>query len=566
MDDQQSKLFCIVLVTLLAIALGISTPTQISEKNFFTNYIHNTTQIDTYGNQSAYIYLGNHTRSDYFINLRNETRFHEELERYNYTHDILPQIKTTTTLDLIVIGICIACFAALQGGRFSRNNCSTICSSDKVSLRLSDVAGLEYNKKEVFEFVDFVKNREKYAEIGARMPRGAIFYGLPGTGKTMIAKAVAGECGVPFISAAGPDFCELYVGVGSARIRDLFKKARKKAPCIVFIDEIDALGGVRGGYSAGNQERDNTLNRFLIELDGFSDNDQILVFAATNRIDILDKALLRPGRFDRKIRFDLPERKDREAIFKCYLERLNLSGSPTKLAKLFAKRSLGFSGADISNICNEASILAVRGDSTTVTRAHLEQAVDDVLMGPAKGGYTLSDNDRRTVSYHEAGHSVISQLFEHASSPIKVSIIPRAKGSLGFSQSETKETKLKRKEEILDQICVLLGGRVAEEIFCDTITTGASSDIQRSTELAYKYVTIYGMDDSVKVFHYDVACDNYSEKLRQGIDESVVKIIGASYDRVRASLLTNRRLVENMAKALLNKETLLEEDIKRIFS
>ena len=556
----------VVLVVLLALLAKAFSTVQISEKRFFADFFENTTQIDTYGNHSAYVYLNNASSTQHFINLVNATQFHEKLGMHNYSHELLPKNKSTTLLDLVIIGVCIACFSAIRQGGFMNKHCVSVCSEDDVSMTLADVAGLEHNKKEVLEFVDFIRNRGDYNKIGARMPRGAIFHGPPGTGKTMLAKAVAGECGIPFIFAAGPDFCEMYVGVGAARIRNLFKIARKKAPCIVFIDEIDALGGVRGGVSSGNQERDNTLNRFLIELDGFDNNEGVLIFAATNRLDILDQALLRPGRFDRKIQFDLPERRERVDIFRLYLRNIRLVGNKNKIADTLAKRSLGLSGADISNICNEASILAVRKKRQNVKLSDLEQAVDDVLLGPAKGTFTLSQRDKQTVAYHEAGHTTISYLLKNACNPIKVSIVPRSKGSLGFSQSETQDTKLKRSEEILDQICVLLGGRVAEEIHCAGITTGARDDIEKLTQLAYQYAATYGMDTTVGIIHYDRSLESHSEQFRQNIDDCVRRIINQSYERVKMTLLNNNDLVVSLTKELLEKETLLEDDIRRIFS
>ena len=388
---------------------------------------------------------------------------------------------------------------------------------------------------------------------------------LPGTGKTLLAKAIAGECKVPFISVSGTDFSEMFVGVGAARVRDLFRNARDKAPCIVFIDEIDALARKRGhSLSSSHHEKDNTLNRLLIELDGFDPNDNILIFGATNRLDILDKALLRPGRFDRKIQFELPECKDRECIFEYYLNKLQIEGEPKTLASNLAKQSFGFSGADIYNVCNEASILTIRNKATMVTTQYLEQALEYVLLGPKKTTFKLSEKEKRIVAYHESGHTLLSRLLPHAKKPIKVSILPRGKSALGFSQSEMSDAKLRNKDEILDSICVLLGGRIAEELFCGNITTGASDDIQKLTELAYHYVTIYGMEESIGTFHY-VKERKYSEKLHKKIDKAVLDIIQKSYARAKKFIQKNHHLIEKLAEVLLEKETLVINDLDEIF-
>ena len=540
---------------------------RLSSSYFFDHYVENATHVDIFDNGFAQIYINNSTKPTYFLNTTEETDFEYKLKQMNYSYDIVHKPTPTKKGGVSEVFFLIIFLIIMMKMNTKPDHTSCIISEDNVSVRLKDVAGLEDVKKEVFEFVDFLKNKEKYIKCGARMPRGALLYGPPGCGKTMIAKAIAGECKVPFIAVSGSDFCEMYVGVGSARIRDLFKKARSKAPCIVFIDEIDALARKRVSFSTGSSEKDVTLNKLLIELDGFEPNDNVLIFAATNRLDILDDALMRPGRFDRKIRFELPERGDREKIFNNYLKKMTLDDEPDMLSEVLSKQSFGFSGADISNICNEACILSVRYNSKNVTRKILETAVDNVLLGPEKKTFQLSDKEKRIVAYHESGHSVMSYMLKNVKPPIKVSIMPRGKSALGFSQSEMSEDKLKNKDELFEKMCVLLGGRVAEEMFCKNITTGASDDIKKLTTLAYLYVTRYGMDDSIGTFYFDREKNAlYSETLRNKVDDSVQKIIKSAYKNAKEILEEHKHLIEKFAKKLLEKETVNQVDIDIIFS
>ncbi len=538
-------------------------PKQLSSSYFFDHYIENTTHVDIFENGLAQIYVNNATNPTYFVNTTEETDFEDNLKQTKYPYDVVHKPTPNKLNGYIFLFILFM----IRQMRTKSGLTKCIISEDNVSVKLKDISGLEDAKKEVFEFVDFLKNREKYIKCGARMPRGALLYGPPGCGKTMLAKAVAGECKVPFIAVSGSDFCEMYVGVGAARIRDLFKKARSKAPCIVFIDEIDALARKRSYFTAGSSEKDATLNKLLIELDGFEPNDNILIFAATNRLDILDDALMRPGRFDRKIRFELPERGDREKIFNNYLKPMKLDAEPELLSEVLSKQSFGFSGADIANICNEACILSVRYNSENVTRKILENAIDNVLLGPEKKTFQLSDKEKTIVAYHESGHSVMSYMLKNVKPPIKVSIMPRGKSALGFSQSEMSEDKLKNKDELFEKICVLLGGRVAEEIFCENITTGASDDIEKLTTLAYLYVTRYGMDASVGTFYFDSERkDRYSETLRKKVDTAVQKIITRAYKKTKEMLEKHRHLIKKFANKLLEKETVNQVDIDIIFS
>ena len=536
---------------------------QVSERQFFTDFAENTTRLELYNDHTANIFLNNNTSADHFIRFGNDTGFEKRLDAYPF--EVLH--KVAYFQNVLQSFWIIALFAMLRYSGRLIGISRSIYTEDKVKTRLKDVAGLEHQKQEIFEFVDFLKNREKYIAAGARMPRGALFHGPPGTGKTLLAKAVAGECGVSFLSVAGPDFSEMFVGVGAARVRDLFKKAREKAPCIVFIDEIDALARSRTTRTGmGHHEKENTLNRFLVELDGFQENDKVLIFGATNRLDMLDKALLRPGRFDRKIRFELPERKDREEIFSLYLNKIKLEGDIDKMASHLSKQSLGFSCADIANICNEASILSIRQQKDAVTQEILEAAVDNVILGHEKKTFRLSDEEREIVALHESGHTLIAHLLPNVSPPIKVSIMPRGKSALGFSQCEVSETKLKTKEELLERICVLLGGRVAEEFFCDSITTGASDDVEKLTTLAYRYVGNFAMDSKFGAFHYDRGQGIYGNTLREEVDTKVQDIIHGCHIRVKHMIKDNKGLVRKMADVLLERETLLQDEIVTLFT
>ena len=562
---QKINWFLFLLVTLGAYGFSLFNQTQLSEKQFFNDFLTNTTHIDIYNQKTASLFLNNKTHVTHFIQLKNATDFEDQLAYHNYTYEILYKESHTKKI-FDILWLLFFVFMIIQSRGifgFSRS----IFSEDDVKTKLKDVAGLDHQKQEVFEFVDFLKNREKYLEVGARMPRGALFHGPPGCGKTLLAKAVAGECGVSFLSVAGPDFSEMFVGVGASRVRDLFQKARKKAPCIVFIDEIDALARSRhNSPSLGHQEKENTLNRFLIELDGFEDNDKVLVFAATNRVDMLDKALLRPGRFDRKIQFELPERGDREKIFTHYLNKLQLDDDVEKIASILSKQSFGFSCADIANICNEASILSVRQSKEKVTRDILEMAIDNVLLGHEKKTFRLSDAERRIVAYHESGHSVASYLLPNVKPPIKVSIMPRGKSALGFSQSEVDENKLRSQDELKERICVLLGGRIAEELFCGGITTGASDDIEKCTKVAYQYIAVFGMDDQIGCLYCNWRDKTISEDLRQKVDQAVQTLIRECYQRTTILLQEKKEIIKKMAESLLEKETLNQEDIASFFN
>ena len=415
-------------------------------------------------------------------------------------------------------------------GNMTKSGASVYGEDKKIKTRFKDVAGNENAKEEVLEFVDFLKNPKKYQALGARVPRGALLVGPPGTGKTLLAKAVAGEAGVPFVTTSGSEFVEMFVGVGASRVRDLFKTAREKAPSIVFIDEIDAVGKKRGGrMGGGNEERDNTLNQLLVEMDGFSTDSSVIVLAATNRADSLDQALMRPGRFDRQIEITLPSIKEREQIFNVHLKKIKCDAKLTKeeYARKLAALTPGFSGADIMNICNEGAIITARRNGEEVSIRDFEMATERVIAGIERK-MPQSQEERKTVAYHEAGHAVAGWFSEYASPLIKLTIIPRAKGSLGFAQYLPDEITLYTQQQLEDMIIVALGGRIAEELFFGRITTGASDDLKKCTQIASGLVTEYGMSPRLGTLNYAQEQGyqkNFSEKTNKVIDEEISRII-----------------------------------------
>lgn len=428
---------------------------------------------------------------------------------------------------------------------YGKSNVTVYGEEKKIKTRFKDVAGLESAKEEVMEFVDFLKDPKKYQKLGARIPRGALLVGPPGCGKTLLAKAVAGEAKVPFLSISGSDFVEMFVGVGASRVRDLFKKARQKAPSIIFIDEIDAVGKKRHGgkFGGGNDERDNTLNQLLVEMDGFSTDTSVIVLAATNRKDILDNALLRPGRFDRTVDITLPSIKEREQIFGVHLKKITLDSATNKdeFARKLAALTPGFSGADIGNICNEGAIIAARKNLESVGIKEFEEATERVIGGIEKK-LPLSDNERRTVAYHESGHAVAGWFLEHSSPLLKITIIPRAKGALGFAQYLPNEVQLYSKEQLLDTIVMALGGRVSEELFFHKVTTGASDDIKKCTQIAQSLITEYGMSKKLGTLNYaheEGYQKSYSDKTNRIIDIEVKAIIDQAYLRCKEILTQN---------------------------
>ncbi|WCJ28318.1 ATP-dependent zinc metalloprotease FTSH 3 mitochondrial [Euphorbia peplus] len=443
-------------------------------------------------------------------------------------------------------------------------------AKDKVFFK--DVAGCDEAKQEIMEFVHFLKNPKKYEELGAKIPKGALLVGPPGTGKTLLAKATAGESGVPFLSISGSDFMEMFVGVGPSRVRSLFQEARQCAPSIVFIDEIDAIGRARGrgGFSGGNSERESTLNQLLVEMDGFATTAGVVVLAGTNRPDILDKALLRPGRFDRQISIDKPDIKGRDQIFQIYLKKLKIDKDPSYYSQRLAALTPGFAGADITNVCNEAALIAARNESAQVTMDHFEAAIDRVIGGLEKKNKVISKLERRTVAYHESGHAVTGWFLEHTEPLLKVTIVPRGTAALGFAQYVPSENLLMTKEQLFDMTCMTLGGRAAEQVMLGKISTGAQNDLEKVTKMTYAQVAVYGFSEKVGLLSFPQRDDGYemtkpySSKTAAIIDTEVREWVGKAYAHTVKLVEEHKEQVAKIAELLLEKEVLHQEDLIRV--
>ncbi|XXG80870.1 hypothetical protein AAC387_Pa09g1641 [Persea americana] len=442
----------------------------------------------------------------------------------------------------------------------------------KNKVFFKDVAGCDEAKQEIMEFVHFLKNPKKYEELGAKIPKGALLVGPPGTGKTLLAKATAAESGVPFLSISGSDFMEMFVGVGPSRVRSLFSEARQCAPSIVFIDEIDAIGRARGrgGFSGGNDERESTLNQLLVEMDGFGTTSGVVVLAGTNRPDILDKALLRPGRFDRQITIDKPDIKGRDQIFRIYLQKIKLDNEPSFYSQRLAALTPGFAGADIANVCNEAALIAARREGTLVTMEHFEAAIDRIIGGLEKKNRVISKLERRTVAYHESGHAVAGWFLEHAEPLLKVTIVPRGTAALGFAQYVPNENLLMTKEQLFDMTCMTLGGRAAEQVILGKISTGAQNDLEKVTKMTYAQVAVYGFSDKVGLLSFPPRDDAYemskpySSKTAALIDNEVREWVGKAYDRTIELITEHKDQVMQIGELLLEKEVLHQDDLLRI--
>ncbi|KAK1394212.1 AAA domain-containing protein [Heracleum sosnowskyi] len=443
----------------------------------------------------------------------------------------------------------------------------------KNKVYFKDVAGCDEAKQEIMEFVHFLKNPKKYEELGAKIPKGALLVGPPGTGKTLLAKATAGESAVPFLSISGSDFMEMFVGVGPSRVRNLFQEARQCAPSIIFIDEIDAIGRARGrgGFSGSNDERESTLNQLLVEMDGFGTTSGVVVLAGTNRPDILDKALLRPGRFDRQISIDKPDIKGRDQIFQIYLKKLKLDNEPSYFSQRLAALTPGFAGADIANVVNEAALIAARTDQTTVTMDHFEGAIDRVIGGLEKKNKVISKLERRTVAYHEAGHAIVGWFLEHTEPLLKVTIVPRGTAALGFAQYVPNENLLMTKEQLFDMTCMTLGGRASEQVMLGKISTGAQNDLEKVTKMTYAQVAVYGFSEKVGLLSFPQREDGgfemtkpYSNKTGDIIDTEVREWVAKAYEKTIALVEKHKEHVAQIAELLLEKEVLHQEDLLRV--
>jgi cell division protease FtsH len=482
---------------------------------------------------------------------------------------------------IIIIGVWIFLMRRMSGGgaggaggqifNIGKSKAKLFDKNTDVKTTFKDVAGLEGAKEEIQEIVDFLKNPTKYTVLGGKIPKGALLVGPPGTGKTLLAKAVAGEAKVPFFSLSGSDFVEMFVGVGASRVRDLFKQAKDKSPAIIFIDEIDAIGRARGksNITGSNDERENTLNQLLTEMDGFGTNTNVIVVAATNRADVLDKALMRAGRFDRQIYVDLPDLNERKEIFKVHL-------TPLKSVKnldvdFLAKQTPGFSGADIANVCNEAALIAARKNKKSVGKQDFLDAVDRIIGGLEKKNKIITPEEKKTIAFHEAGHAVVSWLLEHAAPLVKVTIVPRGQ-SLGAAWYLPEERQIVRSEQMLDEMCAALGGRAAEKVIFDKISTGALSDLEKVTRQARAMVSIYGLNDTLgNITYYDSSGQSeynftkpYSEETAQKIDHEISSIIEKQYERAISLLAESKDKLIQLAERLLEKEVIFKDDLEKI--
>jgi len=535
--------------------------------------------------------LSSDSGPQYYITIGSVESFENKLQRAQEDADISEKIdvryETRTNFLTILswllplaffIFIWMFMFRRVSGGNggksmfnFGESNAKLTEKGTKSKVTFNDIAGLKEAKAEVMEVVDFLKNPEDYTRLGAKIPKGVLLVGPPGTGKTLMAKAVAGEAQVPFFSMSGSEFVEMFVGVGASRVRDLFKKAKAKAPSIIFIDEIDAVGRSRGKINAfqANDERESTLNQLLTELDGFGDNTGVIVLAATNRPDVLDKALLRPGRFDRHIYLELPNQSERAEIFKVHIRLLKLSKNVD--IEILAKLSPGFSGADIANICNEAALIAARNKKNEVEQEDFMAARDRVIVGMERKSKIISPKEKEIVAYHEAGHAVASWHLKHVDSLVKVSIIPRGK-SLGAAWYLPEERQIVTKSQFIDQLCASLGGRAAEEIIFGEPSSGALDDLEKVTKQAYTMVSYYGLDDEIgPISFYDSTGDNerllgkpYSEDMAKQIDHEVRDLIMSAYDRTKNLLLQQKEELENLAQLLLKKEVVDKDDLEKL--
>lgn len=481
---------------------------------------------------------------------------------------------------ILIVAVWIFIFRGARGGgggggggnvfNVGKARAQMFDKENAVAVNFKDVAGLEGAKVEIMEIVDFLKNPKKYSDLGGKIPKGALLVGPPGTGKTLLAKAVAGEANVPFFSISGSDFVEMFVGVGASRVRDLFRQAKEKAPCIVFIDEIDAIGRARGknsGFSS-NDERENTLNQLLTEMDGFGTNAGVIILAATNRADILDKALLRAGRFDRQIHVDLPDIKEREEIFAVHLKKLKLD--PNLNIDFLAKQTPGFSGADIANVCNEAALIAARHDKTQVEKQDFLDAIDRIVGGLERKNKIISVLEKRTIAYHEAGHATVSWMLEHANPLIKVTIIPRGK-ALGAAWYLPEERAIVTKDQLMHEMAAILGGRTSEELTFGEVSTGALNDLERVTKQAYAMIAYYGMSESVgNLSFYDSSGESsftkpYSEKTSEQLDSEAKALITKAHEMAKAVLIEHKDGLKKLAELLLEKEVVFAEDLEAIF-
>ncbi|XP_073269893.1 ATP-dependent zinc metalloprotease FTSH 3, mitochondrial-like [Primulina huaijiensis] len=538
----------------------------------------------------------------YYFNIGSVDSFEEKLEEAQVAlgidrHDYVPVTYVSEMVwfqelmrfapTILLLGFLFYMGRKMQGGigvggtggkgargifNIGKAHITKVDKNAKNKVYFKDVAGCDEAKQEIMEFVHFLKNPKKYEELGAKIPKGALLVGPPGTGKTLLAKATAGESAVPFLSISGSDFMEMFVGVGPSRVRNLFQEARQCAPSIIFIDEIDAIGRARGrgGFAGSNDERESTLNQLLVEMDGFGTTSGVVVLAGTNRPDILDKALLRPGRFDRQISIDKPDIKGREQIFQIYLKKLKLDHEPPYYSQRLAALTPGFAGADIANVCNEAALIAARCEETLVKMEHFDSAIDRIIGGLEKKNKVISKLERRTVAYHESGHAVVGWFLEHAEPLLKVTIVPRGTAALGFAQYVPSENLLMTKEQLFDMTCMTLGGRAAEQALLGKISTGAQNDLEKVTKMTYAQVAVYGFSEKVGLLSFPQRDDGfemtkpYSSKTAAIIDTEVRDWVSKAYTRTVQLVEEHKEHVAQIAELLLEKETLHQEDLVQV--
>ncbi|XP_014494152.1 ATP-dependent zinc metalloprotease FTSH 10, mitochondrial [Vigna radiata var. radiata] len=577
----------------------------VSNKSVAKVYIRNSprNQIDSevvQGTLPAKEYGGQYK---YYFNIGSVESFEEKLQEAQEalgidSHDFVPVTYSAEMVwyqelmrfapTLLLLGSLLYMGRRMQGGfgvggggggkgargifNIGKAPVTKVDKNTKNKIYFKDVAGCDEAKLEIMEFVHFLKNPKKYEELGAKIPKGALLVGPPGTGKTLLAKATAGESGVPFLSISGSDFMEMFVGVGASRVRNLFLEARQCAPSIIFIDEIDAIGRARGrgGFSGSNDERESTLNQLLVEMDGFGTTSGVVVLAGTNRPDILDKALLRPGRFDRQIAIDKPDIKGRDQIFQIYLKKIKLDREPSYYSQRLAALTPGFAGADIANVCNEAALIAARREVTQVTMDHFESAIDRIIGGLEKKNKVISKVERRTVAFHESGHAVAGWFLEHAEPLLKVTIVPRGSAALGFAQYVPSENLLMTKEQLFDMTCMTLGGRASEQVLIGRISTGAQNDLEKVTKMTYAQVAVYGFSDKVGLLSFPSREDSfemskpYSNKTAAIIDSEVRDWVNKAYERTVRLIEEHKEQVTQLAELLLEKEVLHQDDLVRI--
>ncbi|MGV3459879.1 MAG: ATP-dependent zinc metalloprotease FtsH [Flavobacterium sp.] len=567
------------------VVYGSSTAEVYLKESALSEKVHKNVQKDMLGNKNKgphyTVNIGD--KNELFVSKLDKAQQEGKITDYSNEPDgKWGDVLLTFLPFVLIIGIWIFMMRRMSGGagggpggqifNIGKSKAKLFDEKNDIKVTFKDVAGLEGAKEEIQEIVEFLKNPEKYTSIGGKIPKGALLVGPPGTGKTLLAKAVAGEARVPFFSLSGSDFVEMFVGVGASRVRDLFKQAKEKSPAIIFIDEIDAVGRARGknNFSGSNDERENTLNQLLTEMDGFGTNTNVIVLAATNRADVLDKALMRAGRFDRQIYVDLPDIRERKEIFEVHLKPLKKSENLD--TDFLAKQTPGFSGADIANVCNEAALIAARKDKQSVDKQDFLDAVDRIVGGLEKKNKIVSAEEKRAIAIHEAGHATISWMLEHAAPLVKVTIVPRGQ-SLGAAWYLPEERLIVRPDQMLDEMCATMGGRAAEKVTFNRISTGALSDLEKVTKQARAMVTIYGLNDKLgNVTYYDSSGQNeygfskpYSEETARIIDEEISALIEQQYQRAIAILEENKDKLNKLADILIEKEVIFKDDLEDIF-